>query len=46
MQQQTREVLDMLSRAKNVFGGDTPPQDPPAFVPPPDLEQELGRGWF
>jgi hypothetical protein len=46
LQEQTREVLGVLSRAQKVFGGERPPADPPAFVPPPDLEQDLGRGWF
>jgi hypothetical protein len=46
LQQQAGQVLDVLSRAKKVFGGDTTPVDPPSFLPPEDLEQNLGRGWF
>jgi len=46
LQQQASYVLAVLSRAQKVFGGDRPPADPPAFVPPPDLEQNLGCGWF
>jgi hypothetical protein len=46
LQQQARNVLDVLSRAHKVFGGDRPPADPPAFVAPRDLEDNLGRGFF
>lgn len=46
VRQQAREVLDVLSRARNVFGGNTTPDRPPAFAPPTDLEQDLGRGLF
>ena len=46
LQQQAGEVLELLSRAQNVFGGEHPPADAPAFVPPPDLEYHLGGGWF
>jgi hypothetical protein len=46
LQNQAREVLDVLSRAQKVFGGERPPADPPAFVPPRDLERDLGSGWF
>lgn len=39
-------VLALLSRAQRLFGGDAPPADPPAFVAPADLEDNLGRGWI
>ena len=39
-------VLGLLTRARQLFGGDTPPADPPAFVAPADLEADLGRGRF
>jgi hypothetical protein len=46
LHQETTNVLGLLSRAQQLFGGDTPPADPPAFVAPPDLEDDLSRGWF
>lgn len=46
LHQVTTNVLGLLSRARHLFGGDTPAADPPAFVAPPDLEDDLGRGWF
>jgi hypothetical protein len=46
LQQQTTTVLGLVSRVRQLFGGELPPADPPAFVAPPDLEQDLGRGWF
>ncbi|BBZ15060.1 hypothetical protein [Mycobacterium branderi] len=46
LQRQASEVLNVLSRAQKVFGGDTAPADPPAFAPPPDLEHNLGLGRF
>ena len=39
-------TLDLLARVQQLFGGETAPADPPAFVPPPDLEHHLGGGWF
>jgi hypothetical protein len=39
-------VLELLSRTQHLFGGQAPPADPPAFVAPPNLEADLGRGWF
>jgi hypothetical protein len=45
LQQQARDVLGLLSRAKEVFGGEAPPIDTPAFIPPRNLEQDVGRGW-
>jgi hypothetical protein len=44
--QQASDVLAVLNRAQQLFGGDRPPADPPAFVAPADLEDNLGRGWF
>ncbi|MDA2893418.1 hypothetical protein PDG61_21060 [Mycolicibacterium sp. BiH015] len=46
LQQETRHVLGMLSRVQHLFGRDQLPADPPAFVPPAGLEDDLGRGWF
>lgn len=46
LQQEASNVLAVLSRVKQLFGGDEPPADPPAFVAPLDLECNLGRGWF
>jgi hypothetical protein len=43
---EARNTLDLLSRAQQLFGGQTVPADPPAFVAPPDLEDDLGEGWF
>ena len=39
------EVFELLSRARQVFGGDTPATEPPAFGAPRDLEADLGHGW-
>ncbi len=39
-------ALDLLSHAQQLFGGTAAPADPPAFVAPPDLEHNLGGGWF
>jgi hypothetical protein len=39
-------ALDLLARVQQLFGGHAAPADPPAFVPPPDLEHDLGSGWF
>ena len=46
LHQQATNVLGLLSRAQQLFGGQEPPADPPAFVAPPDLEADLGHGWF
>jgi hypothetical protein len=46
LHQEASNVLGLLSRARQLFGGDVPPADPPAFVAPPDLEADLGGGWF
>jgi hypothetical protein len=45
LQEQANLVLQVLSRARRVFGADQAPADPPAFVAPADLEQHLGN-WF
>ena len=39
-------VLGLLSRAQQLFGGDVPPADAPAFTTPPGLEADLGRARF
>jgi hypothetical protein len=46
LEQQAGNVLVVLNRARQLFGGDRPSADPPAFVAPADLEDDLGRGWF
>jgi hypothetical protein len=46
LHQKATNVLGLLSRARQLVGGDVPPADPPPFVAPPDLEADLGRGWF
>jgi hypothetical protein len=43
---QASNVLELLHRARQVFGGETVPADPPAFSTPPDLEGDLGRGSY
>jgi hypothetical protein len=43
---EARNALELLSRAQQLFGGQTPPADPPAFAAPPDLEDDLGEGRF
>lgn len=43
---EARHTLDLLSRVQQLFGGSAAPADPPAFVAPPDLEHNLGGGWF
>jgi hypothetical protein len=45
LQHQADIVIQVLSHAQKVFGGDQAPADPPAFVAPTDLEQQLGD-WF
>ena len=46
LHQHTSTALGLLTRARKLFGGDTPPADPPAFAAPADLEADLGRGRF
>jgi len=46
LEQELDAVLGVVSRAQKVFGGDTPPVDPPEFAPRRDLEDDLGRGHF
>jgi hypothetical protein len=43
---QVNHVLGVLSRAQKVFGAGSPPADTPAFTPPRQLEDNLGRGHF
>jgi hypothetical protein len=46
LHQEATNVLGLLSRAQQLFGGQAPPAEPPAFVAPPDLEADLGRARF
>jgi hypothetical protein len=46
LHQEATNVLGLLSRAQQLFGGAAPPADPPAFAAPRDLEADLGGGWF
>ena len=46
LHEETTNVLGLLNRAQQLFGGQATPADPPAFIAPPDLEADLGRGWF
>ena len=39
-------VLDVVTHAQKVFGGDTPPTAPPQFASPRDLADDLGCGLF
>jgi hypothetical protein len=43
---EARHTLELLAKVQQLFGGPAAPADPPAFVPPPDLEHHLGGGWF
>jgi hypothetical protein len=43
---EAQKVLDVVSRAQNVFGCDTTPAEPPAFAARRDIEDDLGRGYF
>jgi hypothetical protein len=46
LEQETETVLAVVSRARDVFGGDAAPTAPPAFAADRDLEDDLGRGYF
>jgi hypothetical protein len=46
LRQQASEVLDLVGRAKKVFGGDRAPQRPPTFAAPRDLEDGIARDRF
>jgi hypothetical protein len=46
LQERASNVLDLLSRAQKVFGGDEHRSPPTAFVNRVDLEDDLGRGRF
>ena len=46
LKQQAAQVLGLLSRAQAVFGGDQEPAAPPAPATPPQLEDNLGLGFF
>ena len=43
---QASAALGLLTRARQLFGCDTPPADPPIFAAPADLEADLGHGRF
>jgi hypothetical protein len=46
LQQETDAVVGLIGRAKQVFGGDLPPVEPPVLGAAHDLEDHLGRGYF
>ena len=46
LQERASNVLDLLSRAQKVFGGDEHRSPLTAFVNRVDLEDDLGRGRF
>jgi hypothetical protein len=46
LKQQAAQVLGLLSRAQAVFGGDQEPAAPPESAIPPQLEDNLGLGFF
>jgi hypothetical protein len=43
LEQQADAVLGLVCRARNVFGGDTAPMEPPDFAADRHLEDNLGR---
>jgi hypothetical protein len=43
---ETEKVLGVVSRALNVFGGETEPVAPPRFAADRGIEDDLGRGHF
>jgi len=46
LHQEATNVFGLLSRVQQLFGGDAPPADAPAFTTPPGLEADLGRARF
>jgi hypothetical protein len=46
LQERASNVLDLLSRARKVLGGDEHQSPPTAFVNRVDLEDDVGRGRF
>jgi hypothetical protein len=46
LQQQAKRVLNVVVRAREVFGGGDEPAPPPRLVLRPDLENHLGAGRF
>ena len=46
LKQQAAQVLGLLSRAQAVFGGDQEPAALPESATPPQLEDNLGLGFF
>jgi hypothetical protein len=46
LQQQASAVLAVLSRAREVLGGDGSAAPPTAFAPPREIETGVGRGVF
>ena len=46
LERQADTVLGLVCRARNVFGGDTAPIEPPDFAANRHIEDNLGRGYF
>jgi hypothetical protein len=46
LKQQAAQVLGLLSRAQAVFGGDQEPAAPPESATAPQLEDNVGLGFF
>lgn len=46
LEQEVMAVLRVITHAQNVFAGDITPAPPPAFAASPDIEDNLGRGYF
>jgi len=46
LEQEANTVLELVARARNVFGGNIPPAEPPEFAANRHLEDNLGRGYF
>ncbi|MBU8814134.1 hypothetical protein KL953_35330 [Mycolicibacterium goodii] len=46
LEQQASQILDLATRVKKVFGGDSTPQRPPLFAAPRDLEEGISRDRF
>jgi hypothetical protein len=43
---EAQKVLGVVSRAQDVFGGQSEPAHPPRFAAERDIEDNLGRGYF
>ncbi len=46
IEREVARVLDVVTHARNVFGGDAAPAKLPVFAARRDLEDDLGRGHF